>query len=38
LNVGLPLIGFFVEVHPMLFFTGPSNFGLGAAFGVNLGF
>ena len=38
LNVGLPLIGFFVEVHPMLFFSGSSAFGLGAAVGVNIGF
>ncbi|WP_027881551.1 hypothetical protein [Meiothermus rufus] len=38
LNVGLPLIGIFVEVHPMLFFTNPSAFGLGGAIGVNIGF
>ncbi len=38
LNVGLPLIGIFVEVHPMLFFTNPSTFGLGGAIGVNIGF
>ncbi len=38
LNVGLPLIGIFVEVHPMLFFSGSSAFGLGGAVGVNIGF
>ena len=38
LNVGLPLIGIFVELHPMLFFGSSSPFGLGGAIGVNLGF
>ena len=38
LNVGLPLIGIFVELHPMLFFGGSSAFGLGGAVGVNIGF
>jgi len=38
LNVGLPLIGIFVEVHPMLFLPSPSTFGLGGAVGVNIGF
>jgi hypothetical protein len=38
LNVGLPLVGIFVEVHPMLFFGSPSAFGLGGAVGVNIGF
>ena len=37
LNVGLPLIGIFVEAHPMYFF-GNSSFGIGAALGVNIGF
>lgn len=38
LNVGLPLIGIFVELHPMLFFGSSSPFDLGGAIGVNLGF
>ncbi|ADD28401.1 hypothetical protein [Meiothermus ruber] len=38
LNVGLPLVGIFVEVHPMLFFGSSSAFGLGGAVGVNIGF
>ncbi len=38
LNVGLPLIGIFVELHPMVFFSGSSTFGLGGAIGVNIGF
>ena len=38
LNLGLPLVGFFVEVHPMVFFSGPSSLGLGGAIGVNIGF
>lgn len=38
LNVGLPLVGVFVEVHPMLFFGSSSAFGLGGAVGVNIGF
>lgn len=38
LNVGLPLIGIFVEVHPMVFFTSPNTFGLGGAVGANIGF
>jgi hypothetical protein len=38
LNVGLPLIGVFVELHPMMFFSGPGTFGLGGAIGVNIGF
>lgn len=38
LNVGLPLIGIFVELHPMLFLGSSSAVGLGAAVGVNLGF
>ncbi|RIH88402.1 hypothetical protein Mlute_00663 [Meiothermus luteus] len=37
LNVGLPLVGVFVEVHPM-YFLGSNAFGLGGAVGVNLGF
>lgn len=38
LNLGLPLIGFFAEIHPMVFFSGSSTFGIGGAFGVNIGF
>jgi hypothetical protein len=38
LNVGLPLIGIFVEVHPMWFFSDPSTLGLGGVVGVNIGF
>lgn len=37
LNVGLPLVGVFVELHPM-YFLGSNAFGLGGAIGVNLGF
>lgn len=37
LNLSLPLIGVFVELHPMYFLT-PGSFGLGGAVGVNFGF
>lgn len=38
LNVGLPLIGVFAEIHPMYFPSGASSFGLGGALGLNIGF
>lgn len=38
LNVGLPLIGIFVEAYPMFYFKPTTAFGLGGAVGVNVGF
>lgn len=38
LNVGLPLVGIFVEAYPMFYFRPTTAFGLGGAVGVNVGF
>jgi hypothetical protein len=37
LNVGIPLLGFFVEIHPM-YLVGNQSVAVGGAFGVNVGF
>lgn len=38
LNLGLPLLGFFLEVYPTIYLGANSGFGLGGALGVNIGF
>lgn len=37
LNLPLPLLGVYVEVHPTLFLTPNTGFGVGGAVGVSLG-
>lgn len=37
LNLPLPLVGVYVEVHPTLFLAPSQAFGIGAALGVSLG-
>lgn len=38
LNLGLPLVGIFVEAHPIFYFQPSPAFGLGGSIGVNIGF
>ncbi|WP_243029352.1 hypothetical protein [Thermus altitudinis] len=37
LNLPLPLVGVYVEVHPTLFLTPNTGFGIGGAVGVSVG-
>ena len=37
LNLPLPLVGVYLELHPIYYLTPSQGFGLGAALGVSLG-
>jgi hypothetical protein len=37
LNLPLPLVGAYLELHPIYYLTPNQSFGLGAALGVSLG-
>jgi hypothetical protein len=37
LNLPLPLVGVYLELHPVYYLTPSQGFGLGAALGVSLG-